>query len=205
MVARLGVLFSGGGRTVENLAQKIVEGSLDAKIALAISSHEGAGGIARAERFGIPTETLDYRQLQGDLSERICERLAEAEVDWIVLAGFIRYFRFGDRWRERVLNIHPSLLPSFGGKGFYGERVHRAVIESGAKFSGCTVHLVSDEYDRGPIVLQRVIPVLDDDTPENLAARVFAEECIAYPEALRLCLGGRIVVEGSRVRLNLDR
>lgn len=205
MRARLGVLFSGGGRTVENLARKIVEGSLQAEIAVAISSHANAGGIARAQRFDIPTETLDYRQLEGDLCERICERLVEADVDWIVLAGFIRHFRFPDRWRERVLNIHPSLLPSFGGKGFYGERVHRAVLESGARFSGCTVHIVTDEYDRGPIVLQRVVPVLDDDTTDSLAARVFAEECIAYPEAISLCLAGKIVFENGRARISSDR
>ncbi len=196
---RLGVLFSGGGRTVENIARNILEGSLSAEIAVAISSHGEAGGIERAKKYGIRTEVLDYREYGSDLSDRINELLEEERVDWVLLAGFIRFYEFPERYRDRVLNIHPSLLPDFGGKGFYGMKVHRSVIESGAKLSGCTVHLVSDEYDKGPIILQRAIAVEPDDTPETLAARVFEEECIAYPEALRLCLSGRLRIVSDRV------
>ena len=196
---RLGVLFSGGGRTVENIARNILEGSLGAKIAVAISSHEGAGGIERARKYGIRTEVLDYREYGSGLSSRINELLEEEAVDWILLAGFIRFYEFPERYRHRVLNIHPSILPDFGGKGFYGMKVHKAVIESGAKFSGCTVHLVSEEYDKGPIILQRTIAVDPDDNPESLAAKVFEEECIAYPEALRICLSGRLQIDDDRV------
>ena len=156
---RLGVLFSGGGRTVENIARNILEGSLEAEIAIAISSHEGAGGIERARGFGIQTEVLDHREHGPELSERINELLEDAQVDWVLLAGFIRFYEVPERYRGKVLNIHPSLLPDFGGKGFYGMKVHRAVIEAGAGFSGCTVHLVNEEYDKGPILVQRSIAV----------------------------------------------
>lgn len=195
---RLGVLFSGGGRTVENIARNILEGSLAAEIAVAISSHEGAGGIERARGFGIRTELLDYREHGPELSSRINDVLEEARVEWVLLAGFIRYYEVPERYRDKVLNIHPSLLPDFGGKGFYGMKVHRAVIESGARFSGCTVHLVNDEYDKGPIVVQRSIAVEPDETPETLAARVFEEECLAYPEAVRICLSGQLRIVDNR-------
>ncbi len=196
---RLGVLFSGGGRTVENLARNIVEGSIQAEIAVAISSHAGAGGIQRAEKFGIQTEVLDYREHGSELSARINDILKEQRVDWVLLAGFIRYYEVPGDYRNKVLNIHPSLLPDFGGKGFYGMKVHQAVIEAGADLSGCTVHLVNDEYDEGPIIVQRAIAVEPGETPESLAERVFEQECLAYPEAIRICLSGRMRIEGNRV------
>lgn len=195
---RLGVLFSGGGRTVENIARNILEGSLEAEIAIAVSSHEGAGGIERARGFGIRTEVLDHREHGPELSDRINELLEDAQVDWVLLAGFIRFYEVPECYRGKVLNIHPSLLPDFGGKGFYGMKVHRAVIEAGAGFSGCTVHLVNEEYDTGPILVQRSIAVEPGETPETLASRVFEEECIAYPEALRLCLSGRLRLENNQ-------
>ena len=195
---RLAVLFSGGGRTLENLARKVVEGSLPMEIVLAISSHPQAGGIRKALDAGFPTEVVDYREQRQNSSTRLVELIEGARADWIALAGFVRHFDFPKPFGGRILNIHPALLPSFGGKGFYGEKVHRAVLESGAKFSGCTVHFVNHEYDRGPIILQRVVPVHPDDTVETLAARVFEEECIAYPEAIRLCAEGRVVLEGGR-------
>jgi len=199
---RLAVLFSGGGRTLENLAQCTVDGSLAARIVLAISSHPEAGGMARARGFGIPTEICDFRRIGDGLSDAIDARLEHAAVDWVLLAGYLRHFRTGERWRGRALNIHPSLLPACGGKGFYGERVHRAVLASRARTSGCTVHFVDDEYDHGPIILQRAVPVRPDDTVDSLAARVFAAECVAYPEALRLCLAGRVHVRDGGVSLS---
>ncbi|MBN1443917.1 MAG: phosphoribosylglycinamide formyltransferase [Planctomycetes bacterium] len=201
---RLGVLFSGGGRTLENLAREAAQGSLPLEIVVAVSSHREAAGIERARCAGIPTHIVDFRECRQGFSERITGILEEAEVDWIALAGFIRYYDFPERWNGRVLNIHPALLPGFGGKGFYGERVHRAVLESGARFSGCTVHFASREYDSGPIILQRVVPVMDDDTADSLAHRVFEEECKAYPEALRLCISGRAIIEGGRVRIRSE-
>jgi phosphoribosylglycinamide formyltransferase-1 len=198
---RLGVLFSGGGRTLENLAAKCSAGEIPGSIALAISSHPESGGVDRAQKLGIPCRIADYRALGDGLSREIADLLDEAEVDLVCLAGFIRKFSVPRGREGRVLNIHPALLPAFGGRGFYGDRVHRAVLASGSRFSGCTVHYVTDDYDRGPIILQRIVPVVPGDTPETLAARVFAEECIAYPEAIRLHAAGRLRVEGGRVTL----
>ena len=198
---RLGVLFSGGGRTLENLAAKCSAGDIPGSVALAVSSHPEAGGVDLARKLGIPCRVADHRALGDGLSGAIASFLDEAEVDLVCLAGFIRMFAVPPGREGRVLNIHPALLPSFGGRGFYGDRVHRAVLASGARFSGCTVHYVTEEYDRGPIILQRVVPVVTGDTVESLAARVFAEECIAYPEAIRLHAEGRLKVEGGRVAL----
>jgi formyltetrahydrofolate-dependent phosphoribosylglycinamide formyltransferase len=198
---RLGVLFSGGGRTLENIAGGIARGDLAATIPLAISSHAQAGGIARCERLGIPCEILDYRELGERFQEALLQTIAANDIDLVLLAGFIRPFPIGPEYEGRVLNIHPALLPSFGGRGFYGHHVHEAVLASGARFSGCTVHFVTAEYDSGPIVVQRIVPVEDDDTPDTLAARVFDEECLAYPEAIRLFAAGRLRMEKGRVRI----
>jgi formyltetrahydrofolate-dependent phosphoribosylglycinamide formyltransferase len=198
-ILRLGVLFSGGGRTLENLELKIREGALPARIVIAISSHPGVKGIERAKRLGIPCELIDYRDRRERFSQDIAGALDSAGVDLTVLAGFIRYYTYPPHHAGKIVNIHPALLPSFGGKGFYGDCVHQAVIRAGVKFSGCTVHFVNEEYDRGPIILQRIVPVRSEDTPEELAARVFAEECIAYPEAIRLYAEGRLEVRDGRV------
>ena len=198
---RLGILFSGGGRTLENIAERIADGTLEARIAVSISSHASAGGLGRAERLGIPCRVIDYREWGAGFADEITRTLDEAGVDLVLLAGFIRHYPVPARYAGRILNIHPALLPAFGGRGFYGDRVHRAVLECGARFSGCTVHFVTDEYDRGPIILQRVVPVEADDSPESLAARVFAEECLAYPDAIRLYSSGALRVEGRWVTI----
>ena len=117
------------------------------------------------------------------------------------MGGFLKRVTIPDDFANRVTNIHPGLIPAFCGQGFYGHRVHEAVLEYGAKLSGCTVHFADNQYDHGPIILQRAVPVLDDDTPDALAARVFEAECEAYPEALRLIAAGRVKVEGRRVRI----
>ena len=122
-------------------------------------------------------------------------------VDLVVLAGFLSLYQPPPELAERVMNIHPALLPSFGGQGFYGDRVHRAVLASGVKVSGCTVHFADADYDRGPIILQTAVPVLEDDTVPSLAARVFAAECEAYPRAIQLYADGRLRREGRRVRV----
>jgi formyltetrahydrofolate-dependent phosphoribosylglycinamide formyltransferase len=195
----LGVLFSGGGRTLENLALRVGDGSLRARIALAVSSHRGAGGIERARRLGLPVEVVDYREAGQDFDSRIARLLDSAGAELICLAGFIRPYRYPPHHAGRIINIHPALLPVFGGKGYHGDRVHEAVVRSGVKFSGCTVHFVTEEYDKGPIILQRLVPVRPEDTPHDVAERVFAEECIAYPEAIRLFAEGRLSIEGGRV------
>jgi formyltetrahydrofolate-dependent phosphoribosylglycinamide formyltransferase len=196
---RLGVIFSGGGRTLENLAERIRDGSLPATIVVAISSHQEAGGNDRARRQNIPLKVIDYREAGTSFSEKITAALDEANVELVILAGLVRLYRFPERYAGRILNIHPALLPAFGGKGYYGDRVHAAVLDSDRKFSGCTVHLVTEEYDRGPIILQRFVPVSPTDNPKTLAERVFAEERIAYPEAIRLCAEGKLEMDGNRV------
>ena len=199
---RLGILFSGTGRTLENIAACIEEGTLAARIVVCISSHPDAGGIERASRLGLPCRLIDYKEWGDGFAGEITRALEEHEVDLALFAGFIRHYPVPDQYAGRLLNIHPALLPAFGGKGLYGQRVHRAVLKAGAKFSGCTVHFVTDEYDRGPIILQRVVSVRDGDTPETLAGRVFAEECVAYPEAIRLYAEGSLKVEGNRVTID---
>ncbi len=194
---RLGVLFSGGGRTLENLARSCRDGSLAADVVVAVSSHRGAGGVERAAEYGIPCEVVDYREHASDFASRIEKVIREHSVDLVLLAGFIRHFPVAPERAGRVLNIHPSLLPKFGGRGYYGERVHAAVLAAGETVSGCTVHVVTDEYDQGPIVVQRVVPVEESDTPASLAERVFREECIAYPEAVRLFAAGRVRIDGG--------
>ena len=137
----------------------------------------------------------------ASFSRNVFERIDEADVDLICLAGWLCLLDLPARWAGRMMNIHPALLPSFGGKGMYGRKVHQAVIDHGCKVSGCTVHFVDNTYDTGPIILQRTCPVLDADTPETLASRVFQEEKLAYPEAIRLYAAGRLSVDGRRVRV----
>jgi formyltetrahydrofolate-dependent phosphoribosylglycinamide formyltransferase len=184
---RLGVLLSGSGRTLQNLIDRIRDGSLPARIEVVVSSHPGVKGLERAKDAGIPAAGLDYREYPDErsFSDAVTRELDRRPIDLVIMAGFIRRYLFPQKYQGRVLNIHPALLPEFGGKGFHGERVHRAVLERGAKESGCTVHIADLEYDRGPILLQKRVPVLPGDTPETLAARVFEAECEAYPEAIR--------------------
>ena len=129
------------------------------------------------------------------------DQCRSAQVDLVVMAGFLKHVLIPTDFDNRVVNIHPALLPAFGGQGFYGLRVHEAVLASAARVSGCTVHFADNVYDHGPILLQRQVPVLDDDTPEALAARVFAAECEAYPEALRLIARGKVAIEAGKVRV----
>ncbi len=199
---RLGVLLSGGGRTLENLVEKIRAGELPARVEIVISSHPEAFGIERARRHGIPVEVVDWRTSGAAFSEHITALLDAARVDLVAMAGFIRRWDFPERYRGRVMNIHPALLPAFGGQGFYGDRVHRAVLDSRCATTGCTVHFADEEYDHGPIILQRVVPVLPGDSPHDLAERVFAQECIAYPEAIRLFAEGRIRLRDGKATVD---
>jgi phosphoribosylglycinamide formyltransferase-1 len=201
---RLVVLISGGGTTLKNLLDKMAAGQLSAKIALVISSTSKAGGLAIAEQAGIPTQVIRRKDFvtPEDHSEAVFGACRASGCQWVVMGGYLTHVLIPADFENRVLNIHPALIPAFCGKGFYGGRVHEAVLEYGAKISGCTVHFVDNQYDHGPIILQRVVPVLDDDTPETLAARVFEAECEAYPEALRRLARGRVTVEDRRVKLD---
>lgn len=185
---RLGVLISGGGRSLVNLQQEIDAGNLHAEIVLVIASRPCAG-IDRARKLGLRVETVAYRDFSPDrledYSARIAELLDDARAELVCLAGFLSKWIVPDRYAGRVLNIHPALLPKFGGQGMFGHHVHEAVLAAGETESGCTVHEVTNDYDAGPVVLQRNVPVRPDDTPESLAERVFAEECTAYPQAIR--------------------
>lgn len=180
---RLAVLLSGSGRTLLNLLDEIHAGRLHAEIALVIASRECLGA-ERARQRNIPCEVLPGRIPAQTLQQR----LQSARIAWGVLAGYLQLIDVPPAYAGRIVNIHPALLPRHGGPGMYGHHVHRAVLDAGDTESGCTVHLVDGEYDHGQTILQRRCPVLPTDTPDTLAARVFEQECIAYPEALRTLL-----------------
>ena len=199
---RIAVLISGGGTTLSNLIDKIHAGRLRLEIALVISSSADARGLHYATAAGIPTAVFDRKDFpsQEEFSRALFQRCRQSVVELVVMGGFLKRITIPDDFCNRVTNIHPGLIPAFCGQGFYGHHVHEAVLAFGAKVSGCTVHFADNQYDHGPVILQKVVPVLDDDTPETLAARVFAAECEAYPEALQLIADGRVKVEGRRVR-----
>lgn len=195
---RIAAMISGGGRTVVNLQEKITAGDLRAVIEVVISSRADAPGVDRARACGLRTVVVDRRELDDEAFQL---RLTEAVggVDLVCLAGFLSLWHFPETMYGRVINIHPALLPEFGGPGMYGRRVHEAVLAAGRTESGCTVHVCDDVYDSGPIILQRRVPVLPDDTPDVLAARVFEQECVAYPAAIKLFCENRVVINGRRV------
>ena len=183
----LAVLISGGGTTLQNLADCCAAGTLDATIKLVIASRPGIGGIEKAERAGLPVRVVrrpEFDSIEA-FSERIFLLCASAGVDLVCLGGWLQLLKVPPEWEGRVMNIHPALLPKYGGKGMYGHFVHEAVIAAGETESGCTVHYVDNHYDAGPMILQRKCEVVAGDTPEMLAARVFEEERLAYPEAIR--------------------
>lgn len=182
---RLSVMLSGSGRTLMNLLEHTRSGSLPASIEVVIASRECLGA-ERARGAGI--ETLVRPGVIP--ADELGSILESRRIDWVVLAGYLKLLKIPRRYCGRVVNIHPALLPEFGGAGMYGDRVHEAVLASGAAESGCTVHLCDEEFDRGSILLQRRTPVRPDDTARTLADRVFSLECEAYPEALRRLFAG---------------
>ncbi len=200
---RLAVLISGGGSTMQNLAEHIDRGELPARITQVICSNPKARGIDRAGRLGLPCEVVSRRDYDSSdaFSDRAWSIIREAGADLVCLGGFLSLIRIPDDYVWRVMNVHPALLPSFGGKGMYGHHVHDAVLAAGCKVSGCTVHYADEHYDQGPIIAQRCCAVEEGDTPDALAERVMAEERIAYPHAIRLFAEGRLKVEGDVVRI----
>jgi phosphoribosylglycinamide formyltransferase-1 len=200
---RVAVLLSGAGTSLENLLECSEAGTVPAEVVLVIASKAAAGGLERARRRGIPALAIPRREHPdvGDFNDAIHAELARHEIDLIVLLGFLSPFETRGRFEGHVLNVHPALIPAFCGKGFYGRRVHEAVLEAGVKVSGATVHFADDHYDEGPIILQEAVPVLEDDTPESLAARVQAAERRLVPEAVRLFAEGRLTVDGRRVHI----
>jgi formyltetrahydrofolate-dependent phosphoribosylglycinamide formyltransferase len=202
-ILNLAVLLSGSGRTLENMQQAILAGRLSARVVVVVSSKSEAYGLVRARQHGLDAVAVprqDYPDLQA-FNDAMNAVLTRYPIDLVVLAGFLSLYQPPPALVGHVMNIHPALLPAFGGRGLYGERVHRAVLESGAKLSGCTVHFADACYDHGPIILQAAVPVHDDDTVESLAARVFAAECELYPQAIQLWAENRLRIEGRRVRI----
>jgi len=199
---RLAVLVSGSGTTLQNLIDRIAAGALPAKIGIVIGSRPELVGLKRAADAKLMNFVVDRRDHESveHFSRQVFKLIDDAGADLVVLAGWLCLLDIPPKYAGRVMNIHPALLPSFGGKGMYGRRVHEAVISHGCKVSGCTVHFVDAHYDNGPIILQRTCAVLDEDTPEMLAHRVFEEEKLAYPDAIRLFAEGRLKIEGRRVR-----
>jgi phosphoribosylglycinamide formyltransferase-1 len=200
---RLAVLLSGGGRTLQNLLDRCADGRLPATVVLVVSNKSDAFGLTRAERAGVPTAVIERKPFPNReaFSVAVFDRCRDANVDLVCLAGYLQLLHVPDDFTHRVMNIHPSLLPAFGGQGMFGERVQQAVLDAGVKVSGCTVHFADNQYDAGPIILQRCVAVKDDDTAHTLADRVFAAESEVYPEAVRLFAEGKLRVEGRRVRI----
>jgi len=200
---RIAVLISGGGTTLKNLIDKIEAGRLHVQITLVISSSRNARGLQFAHDADIPTEVIEPKLYasQEEFSQALLDHCRRAFVDLVVMAGFLKRVTIAEDFANRVTNIHPGLIPAFCGPGFYGHHVHQAVIDYGAKLSGCTIHFADNQYDHGPVIVQRAVPVLNDDTAETLAARVFEAECEAYPEAIQLIAEGRVRVEGRKVRI----
>lgn len=199
----LGVLVSGGGNTLQNFIDLMEAGKLSATIQIVISSKPDVAGLVRAKKHNLRTAVVPYSNYKDvdAFSRAITAELDKYPIDLITLAGFVHFYKIPEMYRGKVMNIHPGLIPAFCGHHYYGKKVHEAVISYGAKVSGCTVHFADNIYDNGPIIIQRAVPVLDDDTPDTLAARVFREECEAYPEAIRLFAEARLKIDGRKVRI----
>jgi len=175
----MAVLLSGSGRTLDNYHDRIKAGTLSAEIMVVISNVADALGLEKAQNYGYPAFYAAGNDAINDI-------INTYEIDLIVLAGYLKLYKPGESLKHSVLNIHPALIPSFSGAGFYGHHVHEAVKAKGCKVSGCTVHFANQRYDEGPIVVQKCVPVADEDTPDDIAANVFAMECEAFPAAINL-------------------
>ncbi len=203
---RLAVLISGGGTTMLNLAQRIEAGTLHAEIGVVIASNDHAAGIERAKARNLPTFVVPRKGYDSveKFSDHVFGLIRDVEADLVCLAGFLSLIRIPDDYAHNVLNIHPALLPAFGGQGMYGKHVHQAVLDTGCKVTGCTLHFANNEYDRGPILIQRTCAVADDDTADTLGARVAEQEAQAYPEAIELIAKQHVTIEGRRTRIAPD-
>lgn len=202
---RLGVLVSGGGSNLQSIIEHCNSGYLPAEVAIVISSKEGAYALERAKRHNISYAVVDPKKFptKEAYEDELIKLLKSSNVGLVVLAGFLKVLspHFVNAFQDKIMNIHPSLIPAFCGEGFYGERVHKAVLDYGVKITGVTVHFVDEGTDTGPIILQRAVPVLDDDTPEILAQRVLREEHKIYPEAIKLFAQGRLQIHGRKVKI----
>lgn len=201
---KVAVLISGGGRTLKNFIDLSAAGELPLDIRLVVSSSMKAGGMQHAEEAGIATQVC-LRGVAANAEEygrHVFDACRAAEVDYVLMAGFLKLVPVPEDFEGRVVNIHPSLIPAFCGHGMYGDRVHQAMLDYGVKLTGCTIHFVDNEYDAGPIIWQQPVPVFDDDTAKTLAARVFEAEREAYPHVLKLLAAGKIQLDGRRVTIS---
>ncbi len=200
---RLACLLSGGGTTLQNIAEHIAGSGLHAQVVLAVASNDQAYGITRAGKLGVPCPVIRRKDFDSTaaFSAAIFKRIEASGAELVCMCGFLSLLHIPEHWLGRVMNIHPGLLPAFGGRGMHGHHVHEAVIAHGAKLSGCTVHFADNTYDTGPILVQRSCAVLPDDTGDTLAARVFEQECAAYPEAIAAWAAGRVRLAGHVARI----
>ena len=202
---RLAVFASGGGTNFQAILDAAAEGALSAEVVVCISNTPDAGALSRARKHNVPTAVLQPSSFDGPTAfgDALLDELRQYDVEFVALAGYMVKIppNVVAAYRNRMTNVHPALLPAFGGKGMYGHHVHEAVLECGAHWSGATVHLVTEEYDQGPIVLQEPVPVYPDDNAATLAERVKSVEHALYPEALRLFAQDRVRMDGRTVRL----
>jgi len=202
---RIAVLVSGHGRgtNMQSIIDACKDGRITGEVAVVIGVRPDAPAMKRAAESGVETVVINPKEFDfpANYDQALLQALKSRQIDLICLAGYMR--KIGqpviDAYRNRIMNIHPALIPMFFGQGMYGSHVHEAAIERGVKISGCTVHFVDEDYDTGPIVLQSVVPVMDDDTPESLAARILPEEHKAYIQAIQLFAKGRLKVAGRKV------
>ncbi len=200
----ISVFISGGGTTLKNLIEyRQMHPDCGWEITSVVSNKADAGGLAFAKEAGIESFVVDHREFDttAAFSAAIYDAVGPSAPDLLVMGGFLRRLAVSKEFENRIINIHPSLIPSFCGKGNYGSRVHQAVLDYGCKITGCTVHFVDDEYDHGPIVAQRSVPVVDGDSAQSLAARVFAAECELYPDVIDQIAAGKVSVDGRVVRV----
>ncbi len=202
---KFAVMASGGGTDFQSLIDAVQSGQINAEICCLVAGKPDIYAIERAKTAGIPVEVVQKKSFGTveAFDEAILAALKAHAADFVVLAGYLSIIgkKTISAYRNKIINIHPSLIPSFCGIGMYGGKVHEAVIEYGAKFSGATVHFVDEEADTGPIIMQQVVPVMEDDTPEKLAARVLETEHRILPEAVALMADGKLLVEGRRVKV----
>jgi phosphoribosylglycinamide formyltransferase-1 len=202
---KIGVLISGGGTNLQAIIDAIENGHINGEIVVVISDREGAFGLERAEKHGIAGITInrkDYKN-KDEFFNILMDKLEEYKVELIVLAGFLTILSQGfvERFKNRIINVHPALIPAFCGDGYYGEKVHKAVLDYGVKISGATVHFVDEKADAGPVILQEAVTVSEDDTVDTLAARVLKVEHKILPEAVRLYCEGKLTIDGRKVEI----
>jgi len=192
---RLAVLISGSGSTLRNLLELSATGRLNAEVVGAAASRN-CSGLEHARQFDVPSAVVKRGKPfdPADFSERMTAQLDQWRPELIALGGFLSLYIIPPHYENKVINIHPALLPSFGGKGMYGDHVHEAVLASGARVTGCSVHLVNNEYDAGTVLAQRAVPVLDDDSVETLGSRVRATERELYPQVIQWFAEGRVTI-----------